>query len=125
MYTDVVFRICPFSVSGKNFSVDLVKIEMQGFDVILGRDCLAKNRVIIDCKRKLVSLTTLEGEKLKHKGSSPQKSISIIFIVQAITMMRKDWQSYLCAVKVGTPNEPNLSQSLAPMSVPEVFKDVP
>ena len=34
--TNVIFRTCPLNVSGKNLLIDLVKIEMQGFDVILG-----------------------------------------------------------------------------------------
>ena len=42
LHTDVIFRNCPLSVSGTNLSIDLVKIEMQGFDVILRMDWLAK-----------------------------------------------------------------------------------
>jgi len=57
-------------VSAKNLLATLVKIEMQGFDAILGINWLAQYQLNIDCKRKLVSLITPEGKKLEHRGSN-------------------------------------------------------
>ena len=73
LHTNVILRNCPLTVTGKNIYVHLAKIEMQGFDVILGIDWLAKYQVTIDYKRKVVSLTTTEGEKFEHKGSNLKK----------------------------------------------------
>ena len=123
-HTNVVFRNCSFNVGGKNFLVDLVKIEMQGFGVILGMDWLAKYELTIDCKRKLVSLTTFGGETLKHKGSNPQKSILIISAMQAFRMMRKDFQGYLCVLEVTTSDEPNFSEILVANEFSKIFKDI-
>jgi len=64
LQTDVIYRNYHLNISGKNLAINLVKIEIQVFNVILGIDLLAKYQVTIDCKRKLISLTTFEGEKL-------------------------------------------------------------
>ena len=59
--TDLIYRNHHLNVSARNLLVDLVKIEIQGFDVILGVDYLAKSQVTIDCRRKVISLATFEG----------------------------------------------------------------
>ena len=89
VHTDVIFRNCPLGIDGRNLLVDLVKTEMQDFDVVLGMDMLVKHHVTVDCKRKLISHTTPEGEKLEHKESNLQKVISIISTIQAFKMIRK------------------------------------
>ena len=72
-HTDVIFRNFPLSIGGRNLLVDLVKIVMRSFDLILGMDWLAKYEVIIDCKSKLVSLTTPKDENLNIRGATLKK----------------------------------------------------
>jgi len=52
--------------------------EIQGYDVILGMDWLAKHKETIDCERKLLTLVTLEGEKLVYKGTNHKLATPII-----------------------------------------------
>jgi hypothetical protein len=40
-------------------------LESKGIDVILGMDWLSKHNVLIDCAKKCVKLTTLEGKELE------------------------------------------------------------
>jgi hypothetical protein len=40
-------------------------LESKGIDVILGMDWLSKHKVLIDCARKLVMLTTPDGKELE------------------------------------------------------------
>jgi hypothetical protein len=40
-------------------------LESKGIDVILGMDWLSKHRVLIDCAKKSVKLTTPEGKELE------------------------------------------------------------
>jgi hypothetical protein len=40
-------------------------LESKGIDVILGMDWLSKRKVLIDCAKKSVELTTLEGKEME------------------------------------------------------------
>jgi hypothetical protein len=40
-------------------------LESKGIDVILGMDWLSKHKVLINCTKKFVKLTTLEGKELE------------------------------------------------------------
>jgi hypothetical protein len=40
-------------------------LESKGIDVILGMDLLSKHKVLIDCAKKSVKLTTLEGKEIE------------------------------------------------------------
>jgi hypothetical protein len=40
-------------------------LESQGIDIILGMDWLSKNKVLIDCAKKSVKLTTPDGKELE------------------------------------------------------------
>jgi hypothetical protein len=40
-------------------------LESKGIDVILGMDWLGKHKVLIDCAKKSVKLTTLDGKELE------------------------------------------------------------
>jgi hypothetical protein len=40
-------------------------LESKGIDVILGMDRLSKHKVLIDCAKKSVKLTTLEGKEME------------------------------------------------------------
>jgi len=42
LLTDAIFRNCTLNVSGKNLPVNLVRIDMKHFDVILGINWLVK-----------------------------------------------------------------------------------
>jgi hypothetical protein len=40
-------------------------LESKGIDVILGMDWLSKHKVLIDCTKKSVKLTTPEGKEME------------------------------------------------------------
>jgi hypothetical protein len=43
---------------------------LKGIDVILGIDWLSKHKVLIDCAKKSVKLTTLEGNEIEFIAES-------------------------------------------------------
>jgi len=53
-------------------------LEIQGYNVILGMDWLAKHKATIDCEKKLLTLTTPKGENLEYQGSNLQKTTPVI-----------------------------------------------
>jgi hypothetical protein len=40
-------------------------LESNGVDVILGMECLSKHKVLIDCAKKSIKLTTPEGKEIE------------------------------------------------------------
>ena len=54
------------SIRNHDFPVDLIVLESQGLDVILGMDLLTKFEGNIDCARKTILLTTPEQKRIKY-----------------------------------------------------------
>jgi hypothetical protein len=52
-------------IRGVDFVVNLIVLESKGIDVILGMDWLSKHKVLIDCAKKSVKVTTPDGNELE------------------------------------------------------------
>jgi hypothetical protein len=50
---------------GVDFVANLIVLESKGIDVILRMDWLSKHKVLIDCTKKFVKLTTSEGKEME------------------------------------------------------------
>jgi hypothetical protein len=48
-----------------DFVANLIVLELKGIDVIPGMDWLSKDKVLIDCAKKSVKLTTPDGKELE------------------------------------------------------------
>jgi hypothetical protein len=62
-----VGQLCPkvnLKIRGVDFVTNLTVLESKGIDFILGMDWLSKHKVLIDCAKKSVKLTTLDGKEL-------------------------------------------------------------
>jgi hypothetical protein len=61
-------QLCPkvnLKIRGVDFVANLIVLESKGIDVILGMDWLGKHKVLIDCAKKSVKLTTPNGKELE------------------------------------------------------------
>ena len=56
----------PLTIGRHVFPTDLIFLESQGLDVILGMDWLSKFEGNIDCTSKSILLTTSEGKRIKY-----------------------------------------------------------
>jgi hypothetical protein len=52
-------------IRGVDFVTSLIVLELKGIDVILGMDWLSKYKVLIECAKKSLKLTTPEGKEMK------------------------------------------------------------
>jgi hypothetical protein len=62
-------QLCPkvnLKIRGVDFVTNLIVLESKGIDVILGMDWLCKHKVLIDCAKKSIKLTTLDGKELEY-----------------------------------------------------------
>jgi hypothetical protein len=61
-------QLCPkvnLKIRGVDFVASLIVLGSKGIDVILGMDWLSKYKVLIDCAKKSVKLTTSEGKEIE------------------------------------------------------------
>jgi hypothetical protein len=66
-------QLCPkvnLKIRGVDFVTNLIVLESRGIDVILGMDWLCKHKVLIDCTKKSVKLTTPDGKELEYVAES-------------------------------------------------------
>jgi hypothetical protein len=52
-------------IRGVDFIANLIVLELKGIDIILGMNWLSKHKVLIDCAKKSVRLTTPDGKELE------------------------------------------------------------
>jgi len=88
-YTDLVFKNCAIQLEGRVLPIDLVQLDIQAWDVILGMDWLTRHKVTIDCERKLVTFSASDGERVTFKGSGHQVTIPTVSAMQAFKMLKK------------------------------------
>jgi hypothetical protein len=63
-----VRQLCPkvnLKIRGIDFAANLIVLESKDIDVILGIDWLSKHKVLIDCTKKSIKLTTPDGNGLE------------------------------------------------------------
>jgi hypothetical protein len=69
-------HVCPqvnLKIRGIDFQVDLVVITSSGIDVILGMDWLGECDGIILCAKKLVLITSPQGDRIEVVAIAPSK----------------------------------------------------
>jgi hypothetical protein len=52
-------------IRGVDFVTNLIVLESKGIDVILGMDWLSKHKMLIDCTKKSIKMTTSDGKELE------------------------------------------------------------
>jgi hypothetical protein len=78
-------------IRGVDFFANLIVLESKGIDVIPGMDWLEKHKVLIDCAKKAVKLTTPDGKELEFiaepvvttKGMAKHAKITQLDAVQS------------------------------------------
>ena len=66
----------PLTIGSHIFPSDLVILESQALDIILGMDWLSKYGGNIDCASKTILLTTPEGKRIKYVSRHVPRSCS-------------------------------------------------
>ena len=65
------------SIGNHEFPADLIVLESQGLDIILGMDWLTKYEGNIDCARKTILLTTPEQKRITYVSRHTPKNTRV------------------------------------------------
>ena len=118
-----IFRDCEIQVHDVLLHVNLIPLDIQHFDVILGMDWLASNYATIDCVDKKVNFQIPMQPKLSFEGKGVVPPPYLISYMYARRLLRKGCQGYLASIVDCTPKEINPSDIPVVREFMDVFPD--
>ncbi|GFS36587.1 hypothetical protein Acr_00g0046810 [Actinidia rufa] len=98
MLCDRVYSSCEIRVNDVPMYVNLIPLEMHGFDVILGMDWLSSYRALIDCELKRVVFHSFAHSGLNFEGVGVVPPPYLISSMKARRLIQKGSQAFLCSV---------------------------
>ncbi|RVW32511.1 Transposon Ty3-G Gag-Pol polyprotein [Vitis vinifera] len=113
------------ATSDVEMPVDLVLLDLQDFDVILGMDWLASYHASVDCFEKRVTFSIPGQPKFSFEGKHVDRPLRMISALRASSLLKKGCQGFLASVM---SNESDLKLEDIPIvrEYPDVFpEDLP
>ncbi|GJR11306.1 putative reverse transcriptase domain-containing protein [Tanacetum coccineum] len=81
--TNTILRSCTLVLFNHVFKIDLLPTRLGSFDVIVGMDCLAYHRAVIDCYEMIVCIPLPNGEIFEVQGERPKKDPGSLACIRA------------------------------------------
>ncbi|KAL0554375.1 hypothetical protein IC582_008294 [Cucumis melo] len=116
-------KACHVGVAGHMLDVNLLVLDMQDFDVILGMDWLSANHASIDCFRKEVVFNPPSGTSFKFKGAGIVCMPKVISAMKASKLLSQGTWNILASVVDTRELEVSLSSEPVVREYPDVFPD--
>ena len=86
---------CKVIIEGHDFRANLVLLDIQDFDVILGMDWLSRHHATMDCFRKEVKFCRPGEPEITFYGVRKILSSSMMSVMMAGKMIQKSYPGYL------------------------------
>ncbi|XP_074266796.1 uncharacterized protein LOC141590083 [Silene latifolia] len=115
-----LYKDCVLTIEKRYFLTDLVKFNLQDFNIVLGMDWLAKNHVILNCHEKSLTIMRPDGEKMFLRNDKAYKGVRIISFLKELKLIRQGCNGYLCDISKPSKLEPNITN----IPVVKEFSDV-
>ena len=119
LITDRVYMGCRVIIEGHKFMANLVLLDIQDFDVILGMDWLSRHHATMDCFRKEVKFCRLGEPEITFCGVRKILSSSKM----AGKMLRKSYPGYLAYVVEVREDDVRLEDIPVVREFSDVFSD--
>jgi hypothetical protein len=110
---------CPIHIEGRTITTNLIVFDMEGFDIILGKDWLSNNHAIIDCHNKEIIFRLPTDSKFKFVGTKVGTTQQLISTTLAKQLLLKGCQVYLACLK----ESPHEERKMEEISVVQEFLD--
>ncbi|XP_027155044.1 uncharacterized protein LOC113755186, partial [Coffea eugenioides] len=104
LLANMVYKGCEVWIGKRKLLVDLIILALQGNDVILGMDWLAKYHAQLDCRAKTVDFHIPGEPTLQLDVRGKLTSATLISGIKARKLLSKGARGYL-AVLINTPQE--------------------
>ncbi|XP_074289104.1 uncharacterized protein LOC141614244 [Silene latifolia] len=119
----VVYKDCTITIEENPFLVDLVQLDLHDFDIILGMDWLIANHVLIDCHKKIVTISKPNQDKINFQGVKKNEVNRIISLVKTLKLLRQECEGFLCEVHQIPESEPCVSNIPVVREFADVFPE--
>ena len=118
--TSKMLRDCLVMIGYKEMPVDLVLLDLQDFDIILGMDWFASYHASVDCFGKMVIFSIPGQPEFSFEGKDKDRPLHMISALRASSLLRKGFQGFLAYV---VSNESDLKLEDIPVvrDFPDVF----
>nr|XP_027090339.1 uncharacterized protein LOC113711372 [Coffea arabica] len=104
LLANMAYKECEVWIGERKLLVDLIKLALQGYDVILGMDWLVKYHAQLDCRAKTVDFHIPSEPTLQLDVRGKLTSATLISGIKARKLLSKGARGYL-AVLINTPQE--------------------
>lgn len=109
-------------LAGKVMPVNLMKLDLGRYKVILGMDWLSRYGVVIDCNEACVRIPREEG-RVVFEGSKHKTRITVISMAHAEELIGKGHDAYLATIEMlEEPGEPKLEDVAVASEFADVFE---
>ena len=117
---------CILSLDDYDFKIDLMPVQLGGFDVVVGMDWLGRNRVEVICGERMIKIPLPEGKILFIYGEKPEKAMKLISYMKARKCLQKKCHAFLAYIISTEPEKKKLEDVPIVCEYPEVFpEDLP
>ena len=123
LITDRVYMGCRVIIEGHEFRANLVLLDIQDFDVILGMDWLSRHHATMDCFRKEVQFCRPREPKINFCWIRKILSSNMMSVMMAGKMLRKSYLGYLAYVVEVREDDVRLEDIPVVIEFPDVFPD--
>ncbi|XP_071738968.1 uncharacterized protein [Rutidosis leptorrhynchoides] len=86
---DRIYKECNLTLANKTFKVDLMPVELESFDVVLGMDWLSPMKVGIQCFDKTINIPLETGEILVIQGDKGGSKLNLISCIKTRKYLMK------------------------------------
>ncbi|GFY88898.1 hypothetical protein Acr_06g0008380 [Actinidia rufa] len=118
-----VYNSCEIRVNDVSLYVNLIPLEIHGFDVILGMNWLSSYCALIDCELKRVVFHSFAHSGLIFEGVGVVPPSYLISSMKARSLIQKGSQAFLCSVVDTHVSPPTLEDIHVVWEFSDVFPD--
>ncbi|KAJ9553018.1 LOW QUALITY PROTEIN: hypothetical protein OSB04_017063 [Centaurea solstitialis] len=118
-----VVKKCTLSLVGRYFSIDLIPIKIESFDIIIGMDWMSNHRATICCAEKIVLITLSDGSVFEVQGEKPKRDIKIVSYMKMRSHLRKECMAFMAHVMDKEIKEKRIQDLPVVREFPAVFSE--
>nr|GEW17878.1 putative reverse transcriptase domain-containing protein [Tanacetum cinerariifolium] len=102
--TNTAIQGCTLTLLNRPFEIDLMPNKLGSFDVVIGMDCLSKNRAKILCDEKVIHIP-IDGETLIIRGDQSKTRLNLISCIKPKRYISQGCQIFMIQVVEKKSNE--------------------
>ncbi|XP_071901550.1 uncharacterized protein [Coffea arabica] len=119
----LAFKNCEFWIGERKMLVDLISLDIKGYDVIIGKDFLGQYHAKLDCRAKVVEFCIPGEATLRLDVKGRLASSAMISGIRARKMLSKGAQGFLAFMINAPSDQVKLKDVPVVQEFPDVFPE--